>query len=37
MMRRAIRSGVRIAFGTDSGVGPHGSNAGEFALLVERG
>ena len=37
MMRRAIRSGVKIAFGTDSGVGPHGSNAGEFALLVERG
>jgi imidazolonepropionase-like amidohydrolase len=37
MMRRAIRSGVRIAFGTDAGVGPHGSNAGEFALLVERG
>ena len=37
MMRRAIRSGVKIAFGTDSGVGPHGSNAGEFALLVARG
>jgi imidazolonepropionase-like amidohydrolase len=37
MMRRAIKSGVKIAFGTDSGVGPHGSNAGEFALLVARG
>jgi imidazolonepropionase-like amidohydrolase len=37
MLRRAIRMGVRIAFGTDSGVSPHGRNAGEFALLVERG
>ena len=37
MMRRAIKSGVKIAFGTDAGVGPHGSNAGEFALLVARG
>ncbi len=37
MMRRAVKSGVRIAFGTDAGVGPHGSNAGEFALLVARG
>jgi imidazolonepropionase-like amidohydrolase len=37
MMRRAVKLGVRIAFGTDSGVSPHGQNAGEFALLVERG
>lgn len=34
---RAIRAGVKIAFGTDSGVSPHGQNAREFALLVERG
>jgi imidazolonepropionase-like amidohydrolase len=35
--RRAIRSGVRIAFGTDAGVFPHGQNAREFASLVSRG
>jgi imidazolonepropionase-like amidohydrolase len=28
---------VRIAFGTDSGVGDHGTNAREFALLVKAG
>jgi len=33
----AIRSGVRIAFGTDSGVGPHGINAREFKLMVDAG
>lgn len=37
-IRLAIRHGVRIAFGTDVGVGwPHGSNAREFALLVAAG
>jgi imidazolonepropionase-like amidohydrolase len=35
--RRAIRSGVPIAFGTDAGVFPHGENADEFRLLVEAG
>jgi imidazolonepropionase-like amidohydrolase len=35
--RRAIRSGVPIAFGTDAGVFPHGTNADEFRLLVEAG
>jgi imidazolonepropionase-like amidohydrolase len=34
---QAIRSGVRIAFGTDSGVSPHGRNAEEFALMVKNG
>ncbi len=34
-MQRA--AGVRIAFGTDSGVSPHGKNAEEFALLVQHG
>jgi imidazolonepropionase-like amidohydrolase len=34
---RAHAAGVRIAFGTDCGVCPHGSNAGEFALMVEAG
>ena len=33
----AHRAGVRIAFGTDSGVGPHGDNAGEFEYMVEAG
>jgi len=35
--RRATAAGVRIAFGTDSGVSPHGRNAEEFALLVQHG
>ena len=35
--RLAYRRGVRIAFGTDSGVTPHGENAREFALMVDRG
>ena len=35
--KRAAGAGVRIAFGTDSGVSPHGRNAEEFALLVEHG
>lgn len=33
----AIRDGVKIAFGTDSGVGDHARNAEEFALLVNAG
>lgn len=37
MVRRAHLGGVRIAFGTDSGVSAHGDNAGEFALLVRAG
>jgi imidazolonepropionase-like amidohydrolase len=36
-LRRAISAGVRIAFGTDAAVYPHGDNAKEFAVLVERG
>jgi imidazolonepropionase-like amidohydrolase len=35
--QRAANAGVRIAFGTDSGVSPHGRNAEEFALLVAHG
>jgi len=35
--KRAVGAGVKIAFGTDSGVSPHGKNAEEFALLVEHG
>lgn len=35
--RRAVRQGVRIAFGTDAGVLPHGMNAGEFGSYVDGG
>ncbi|OAV46285.1 amidohydrolase family protein [Lewinella sp. 4G2] len=34
---RAYEHGVKIAFGTDSGVSAHGDNAKEFALMVEAG
>lgn len=37
MTRRAHAAGVKIAFGTDTGVSKHGQNAREFALLVEAG
>ncbi|WP_312135419.1 amidohydrolase family protein [Brevundimonas sp. BH3] len=37
MARRAHAAGVKIAFGTDNGVGPHGDNAREFVLLVQAG
>ncbi len=33
----AHQAGVKIAFGTDSGVSPHGENAKEFKLMVEGG
>src|SRR5690606_20081352 len=35
--RRAVQAGVNIAFGTDAGVFPHGTNADEFRLMVEAG
>lgn len=35
--RNALAAGVKIAFGTDSGVYPHGLNAREFAVLVQFG
>ncbi len=35
--RRAVRAGVNIAFGTDSGVYPHGENARQFAYMVRHG
>ena len=35
--RRAIAAGVKIAFGTDTGVSKHGDNAKEFALMVGAG
>jgi imidazolonepropionase-like amidohydrolase len=36
-LARAWKGGVKIAFGTDSGVGPHGSNGKEFGYMVEAG
>jgi imidazolonepropionase-like amidohydrolase len=35
--QRAIAAGVKVAMGTDSGVGPHGENAEELALMVQNG
>lgn len=34
---KMYKKGVKIAFGTDSGVSPHGDNAKEFGYLVECG
>jgi imidazolonepropionase-like amidohydrolase len=35
--RKAVKAGVNIAFGTDSGVYPHGDNARQFAYMVRYG
>ena len=35
--RRAVAAGVKIAFGTDSGVTPHGENLRELGLMVVGG
>lgn len=37
MMRNAIKAGVLMAYGTDSGVFPHGLNAREFGDYVDLG
>lgn len=37
MFSRAYKAGVKIAFGTDQGVAPHGENAREFEYMVEAG
>ena len=34
---KAYKKGVKIAFGTDAAVFPHGDNAGEFGYMVEAG
>ena len=34
---RAHKAGVNIAYGTDSGISPHGTNAQEAVLMVEAG
>lgn len=35
--RRAFASGVKVAMGTDAGVGPHGTNALEFVYMTQAG
>jgi imidazolonepropionase-like amidohydrolase len=35
--RKAVKAGVHIAYGTDSGVYPHGLNARQFAYMVRYG
>ena len=35
--RKAFAAGVKVAFGTDTGVSKHGENAKEFALMVRAG
>ena len=37
MFRNAIKIGVKMSFGTDAGVFPHGENAKEFKLMVDLG
>jgi imidazolonepropionase-like amidohydrolase len=34
---KAVQAGVRIGFGTDSGIYPHGDNARQFAYMVKYG
>lgn len=36
-LRRAHKEGIKVAFGTDTAVSPHGENAGEFLLMVRAG
>jgi imidazolonepropionase-like amidohydrolase len=35
--QRAVRAGVKMAFGTDAGVYPHGDNAKQFFYMVKYG
>lgn len=37
IVQRAREYGVKVAFGTDAGVFPHGQNGGEFALMKAGG
>ena len=34
---KAVKMGVKLAYGTDSGVYPHGQNAKQFAYMVRYG
>ena len=35
--RKAVRAGVKMVFGTDAGVYPHGTNANQFPVMVQYG
>jgi len=35
--QKAVKAGVKMAFGTDAGVYPHGDNAKQFAYMVKYG
>jgi imidazolonepropionase-like amidohydrolase len=35
--RKAVKAGVKLSFGTDAGVYPHGENARQFAYMVRYG
>ena len=35
--RKAVQAGVKMSFGTDAGVCPHGTNARQFHYMVENG
>jgi imidazolonepropionase-like amidohydrolase len=35
--QKAVKAGVKMAFGTDAGVYPHGDNAKQFATMVKYG
>jgi imidazolonepropionase-like amidohydrolase len=35
--KRALRNGLKVAFGTDAGVFPHGDNAKEFTARIRHG
>ncbi len=35
--RKAVKAGVKMAFGTDAGVYPHGDNARQFPFMVQYG
>src|SRR5271166_6202526 len=35
--QKAVKAGVKMAFGTDAGVYPHGDNAKQFATMVQFG
>jgi imidazolonepropionase-like amidohydrolase len=37
MFRNAVKIGVKVSFGTDAAVFPHGQNAKEFKLMVDLG
>jgi imidazolonepropionase-like amidohydrolase len=37
MFRNAVKMGVKISFGTDAAVFPHGQNAKEFAVMTSLG